>query len=160
ESCALPGSVGTCNFTSVNTVCRAAAGLCDVAEGCDGASRTCPNDKVLPQNTECAAAGRPRGEVAVCDGTTAARTTPKKVAGGAVGRPAGGPCDTEDLCDGQSPLCPDALKPQGASCAGGDNLCLAASLTCSGTSAACAGAVPLPSGTICRAAAGACDVPE
>lgn len=46
---------GTCSHLPGNpgTVCRAAAGPCDVAESCDGVSVICPNDVAQPDGASC-----------------------------------------------------------------------------------------------------------
>ena len=38
---------------SANTVCRAATGVCDVAETCSGNSATCPDDDFATSSTVC-----------------------------------------------------------------------------------------------------------
>src|SRR6185503_5518777 len=40
-------------FALPTTVCRSAAGTCDVAENCTGLSSTCPPDVFLPNGTSC-----------------------------------------------------------------------------------------------------------
>ena len=50
------GTDGTCAPISAGTECRASAGSCDVAESCDGATPTCPEDVLEPAGTECRAA--------------------------------------------------------------------------------------------------------
>jgi len=42
-----------CTFKPANTVCRAAAGECDVAEVCTGSSSTCPTDRYKGSNVPC-----------------------------------------------------------------------------------------------------------
>ncbi len=56
-------SLGVCEqvFLSSSTVCRSAAGLCDVDERCTGTSAACPTES-------CAAAGVACGENRECDG--------------------------------------------------------------------------------------------
>jgi hypothetical protein len=56
-------SAGACAYTPApaGTVCRAAAGSCDVAEICDGASTQCPTDRFAPSTAEC------RSSTSVCD---------------------------------------------------------------------------------------------
>ena len=70
EVCNAAGSEGVCSPAPVETVCREAAGGCDVAEMCDGASRFCPPNKVALAGTVCREA---QGECEVdvmCDGKT------------------------------------------------------------------------------------------
>ncbi|MCE9580125.1 MAG: hypothetical protein K8W52_43820 [Deltaproteobacteria bacterium] len=51
-ACAACGSDGACAATTGDT-CRAAAGGCDVAEVCDGASQDCPTDGLADIGTVC-----------------------------------------------------------------------------------------------------------
>jgi len=44
---------GTCQFKSSSIVCRASAGVCDIAETCTGSSATCPTDQFQPSGTSC-----------------------------------------------------------------------------------------------------------
>src|SRR5262249_29754061 len=43
-ACNLTGKVGTCSPLPTTTTCRPSAGVCDVAENCNGTSLTCPTD--------------------------------------------------------------------------------------------------------------------
>jgi len=43
-----------CQFTAAGTVCRSAAGICDIAETCSGSDGTCPPDSFEPSTTPCA----------------------------------------------------------------------------------------------------------
>src|SRR4029077_1101857 len=48
------GTSPTCPADAKSTdVCRSAAGICDVAESCDGVSNDCPADSFVPAGTEC-----------------------------------------------------------------------------------------------------------
>jgi hypothetical protein len=38
---------------SAGTSCRAASGICDVAEVCDGSSKTCPTNRYAANGTSC-----------------------------------------------------------------------------------------------------------
>src|SRR5439155_551163 len=53
----------TCQFEDATTLCRPAAGPCDVAEFCTGTSGSCPVDRFQPATLEC------RGAVSPCDQT-------------------------------------------------------------------------------------------
>src|SRR5205809_1144044 len=59
----LPGNAGT--------VCRPSAGVCDVAETCDGTSNTCPSDSFLPASTVCRPLAGPCDVPEYCTGTSA-----------------------------------------------------------------------------------------
>ncbi len=52
---------GVCAGMPVGTICRAAAGACDVAETCDGVSPDCPTDTLAPPSVTC------RASVGACD---------------------------------------------------------------------------------------------
>lgn len=43
----------SCQFTSVNTVCRASKGPCDIEEVCTGSSGSCPTDEYQPNGGSC-----------------------------------------------------------------------------------------------------------
>lgn len=43
----------SCQFKTSTTVCRSAAGVCDVEEKCTGISKDCPVDQLLPDETIC-----------------------------------------------------------------------------------------------------------
>ncbi len=61
----------TCQYESSSTVCRAAAGDCDIAEYCPGSSATCPSDVVRPVTTVCRiTTGGICGKADICDGTS------------------------------------------------------------------------------------------
>jgi len=64
---------GVCqpNLEPVTTVCRPTAGVCDVAEYCDGAG-ACPADVLVPATTECRPAAFDCDVTETCTGTDAA----------------------------------------------------------------------------------------
>jgi hypothetical protein len=131
--CDLPetcnGSTPTCPADAKSTaLCRASAGVCDVAEFCNGASNTCPADGFASALTLC--------------------------------RAAAGPCDVAENCTGTGPNCPaDILRPNGFVCRATAGTCDVAE-TCNGVSTACPPDGFQSSSTVCRAAAGVCDVAE
>ncbi|WP_199188475.1 hypothetical protein [Haliangium sp. UPWRP_2] len=61
---------GTCSLLGSATTCRAAAGVCDVAEQCSGTSAACPADGVAPAMQVCRPATNAADVAEVCDGTT------------------------------------------------------------------------------------------
>ncbi len=65
-------SARPCAGQPAGTVCRAAAGPCDVAETCDGTTDTCPADGFAGAGMECRAAAGPCDVAEMCDGTGAA----------------------------------------------------------------------------------------
>src|SRR6185295_9492296 len=76
---------------------------------------------------------------------------------GAVCRAAAGECDADETCDGASDTCPaDDFQPNGTACSDDGNPCTTDSCDGAGTCGHAAG----NAGTICREAAGECDVDE
>src|SRR5213080_1527691 len=142
-----PCCSATCTFLPATTVCRAAAGACDLVETCTGASDACPADASKAAGTTCTDDGNPC-TLDVCDG---ASTTCRHPAGnaGAVCRPAASPCDLAEACNGTSTTCPgDAFAPAGAPCRGAAGECDVAEL-CSGTGPNCPADAKQPAGTAC-----------
>jgi hypothetical protein len=152
------GSNVACQHPAGNagTICRAAAGECDLADACTGASTTCPSDAKKASGTACT----DDGNVCTadqCDGSSVACQHPAGNAG-TICRAAAGECDVAETCTGSSTACPtDAKKPSGTACTDDGNACT--KNQCDGTSVACQHP-PEAAGTICRGAAGACDVAE
>src|SRR5207247_7024520 len=121
-ACTDDGNVCTtdvCNGTSgapacthpagnAGTVCRAAAGECDLAESCDGSSTACPTDVFKASGTTCTDDGN-ACTTDVCNGTSATCTHPAGNAG-AVCRAAAGECDVAESCTGTSTTCPADAK--------------------------------------------------
>ncbi|KAJ6015102.1 hypothetical protein N7540_009693 [Penicillium herquei] len=48
----------SCQYASSGTVCRASAGVCDIAEHCTGNSSACPNDQFEKDGTSCGSKGQ------------------------------------------------------------------------------------------------------
>jgi hypothetical protein len=79
---------------------------------------------------------------------------------GAVCRPAAGPCDIAEVCDGQAAACPpDAFEKLNRACRASAGVCDKAE-HCNGSSAACPPDALQPAGVVCRASLGACDPAE
>src|SRR5207237_831694 len=106
-----------CRFEPATTLCRPAAGACDVAEFCTGASAAgdvdarcagvsdgCPADALQPATVECRPAAGVCDVAETCTGTSP--TCPADAKSTAVCRPAAGACDVEEHCDGVSDACP------------------------------------------------------
>jgi len=134
---------GTCaidgNPAPAQTVCRVAAGPCDVAEVCDGVSTACPLDKFQAATVVCRPAAGACDVPENCTGSSAACPTDKFLAKGAVCRAAVSLCDVADFCDGVSAACPaDAFSPAGTPCrASTDGDICDPPESCAGTSNAC-----------------------
>ena len=124
---------------AAGTVCRLAAGLCDVAEVCDGVNAACPADKYAPTTTVCRAAAGDCDIAESCSGSSADCPADAFLTAGEVCRPAAGPCDLAESCSGVDPACPaDGMAPAGTVCRASTdtNQCDPAE-TCTGTSVSC-----------------------
>jgi len=111
----------TCKFISAAVECRAAGGLCDVADYCTGTNAACPSDSVRPDGYVCAVESVQCDADDTCNGVT-------KVCN-EVYAPLGTDCNdglfcsSEDQCDG-SGVC---VQKTAMSCSGND---IAAIATC------------------------------
>src|SRR2546425_7927501 len=91
----------SCTIQPAGTVCRPAAGVCDVAEACDGASPTCPADVFVSAATQCRAAAGVCDVAELCPGNGANCPADAKQPGGTAGTDDGNPC-TADTGDGNN----------------------------------------------------------
>src|SRR5207247_2475970 len=74
-----PCTIDTCDGAGVcqhpggnaGTVCRPAAGICDVAESCNGIDAACPADAFAPASTVCRAAAGICDVAETCTGSAA-----------------------------------------------------------------------------------------
>ncbi|MBZ5637377.1 MAG: thrombospondin type 3 repeat-containing protein [Acidobacteriia bacterium] len=127
----------TCHGTPGNAgaVCRAAAGVCDVPESCDGINPTCPADLFVSPATECRASAGVCDLPESCTGTSAACPADAKSA--AECRASAGICDVAEFCNGVDNDCPtNALEPSTVECRPSTGACDPAE-SCTGTSADC-----------------------
>lgn len=176
-------------LVTVGTVCRPAAGGCDLAETCSGSTVACPADSIASPGAVCRASAGTCDLVETCSGTSITCPPDSVLVSGAVCRPAAGACDARETCSGTSAVCPpDALRDSTTVCRAAASDCdseercsgsatncpadvrAAAGTACAEDGAGCtndvcdgAGACthPLrPVGTVCRTAAGVCDVAE
>jgi hypothetical protein len=116
-------SAGLCTNVPGNagTVCRAAAGACDVAETCTGTTSACPTDAFVSSTTVCRAAVGVCDQAETCTGSSAACPADGLKASGTVCRAAASPCDMIETCSGLSTDCPaDAIAPNGSACNDGN----------------------------------------
>jgi hypothetical protein len=152
---------GTCQHGSaVGVVCRAAAGVCDVAETCTAASAQCPPDAFLPSSTVCRQSAGVCDVTENCTGSRAACPTDAFVPNTTVCRPSAGTCDVAETCTGTNATCPpDDFKPANTVCRASTGVCDVAE-SCTGSSAACPADAFQSSTTVCRPDAGPCDVAE
>jgi cysteine-rich repeat protein len=100
------------------TVCRAAAGVCDVQETCNGVATSCPANAFLSPATTCRAAGAGLCDVAEnCPGNAGACPADGFAASGTVCRAAAtNVCDAAETCSGSTDACPADAVP--AACQG------------------------------------------
>ncbi len=157
-----PECENVCNEAADNcivpaaTVCRAAAGDCDVAETCSGLGGGCPVDVLLSGSTTCRASAGECDLAETCDGVSPACPADVKQTGGTSCTSDGNPC-TLDQCNGVADGCDHPAGNAGAVCRGAAGACDLAE-SCDGVSAACPADVK--STAVCRASAGTCDVAE
>ena len=116
-----PAIVGACavngEFLAAGTVCRAAVGLCDLPEVCDGISPTCPVDTLAKSGTVCRRAAGDCDIAESCTGTKPDCPEDLFLAAGALCRPVAGLCDVAESCLGDGPACPlDAFAPAATVC--------------------------------------------
>src|SRR5207245_1138653 len=134
------------NPGNAGTVCRAAAGACDVAETCTGSNTSCPPDLFRSSSTACRAADGGGDRAGTCPGAATTRVTGRVGApgclhdagtAGTVCRAAAGSCDVAETCTGGSTACPaDDFKSAATECRPAAGDCDIAE-TCTGTTATC-----------------------
>ena len=106
-SCDPAGVSGNCSIITpfdAGTECRASAGICDVAEQCDGSSPSCPAD-AFQLGTECRGSAGVCDVAELCDGSGAACPA-DGFNTGLECRPSAGICDVAETCDGSGTSCP------------------------------------------------------
>ena len=151
---------GICQMISSGTVCRAAAGDCDIAEACTGSSTACPANTFSPAATQCRASAGDCDVAESCTGTSASCPADAFAAKTKVCRAANGPCDGAETCTGASATCPaDGFAPATIVCRPASGDCDAAE-SCTGTSGACPTDGVASAAVVCRPSGGDCDVAE
>jgi hypothetical protein len=140
------------------TECRAAAGVCDAAESCDGVNDDCPADAVAPTGTVCRAGNGACDAAETCDGTDVSCPGDVLAAAGTVCRATAGGCDVEETCSGSDPGCPADVFASGGTVCRASGGVCDVAETCSGSTASCP--VDQKLTTECRASSGVCDVAE
>jgi cysteine-rich repeat protein len=142
------------------TVCRPAAGDCDLEETCTGTGPDCPVDAFAPGGGLCRGSAGPCDLAESCTGAGPGCPTDAFEPSSTVCRPVAGGCDAGETCTGAGPACPaDALEPAGAVCRPAADDC-DVDETCSGGSPACPADAFAPAGGVCRSSAGQCDPAE
>jgi hypothetical protein len=155
------GAGNTCTHPAGNagTLCRAAAGICDVVETCNGVSTTCPADAKEPASTVC------RPTAGICD-------TAENCTGSGDNCPAdgfqpsttsaglGGRLRRRRDCPGISANCPgDGFLPSSSRSAAPRRR-LRRRRELHGHRSGLSGDAFQPATTVCRVAVGACDIAE
>jgi cysteine-rich repeat protein len=138
--------------------CRAAAGVCDIAEFCDGASDDCPADVVEPATLEC----RPSAGICdapdFCTGSSGSCPADDFLPDTTLCRDLVGICDVAEFCTGSTAACPsDAFEPSSFECQPSAGSCDVPEF-CTGSSAVCP--ANAKRSDECRASAGGCDPAE
>jgi len=111
-----------CRLLPAGGECRASAGVCDVAEACDGAGGACPMDVKRPSGTECRPADGACDLPEVCDGASGVCPSVDAIALDKVCRSAVDECDVAEQCDGVTKACPvDDRAIAGTGCGAGDS---------------------------------------
>lgn len=117
---------GACELLPDATVCREAAGVCDLAEEClDG---MCPADEKVAVETECRAAAGDCDVAESCDGVANDCPSDVSLDSTVVCRAATDVCDLEEKCSGEVSCPADSFAPSSAECG---------AFLCTGNSAAC-----------------------
>lgn len=130
-----------------DTVCRAAAGPCDVEERCGGAT-SCPPDDLAAAGVECRASAGECDAAEACTGASADCPADGPRADGTV-------CGTGGVCSSGSCVPCETGLP----CATGRE-CERGTIDCSGGTPVCQSGGAAAAGTLCRAASGPCDREE
>jgi len=146
---------------SAGTPCRPAAGACDVAEVCDGASGACPSDGFEPAGSTCRAEAGDCDAGERCDGTGKSCPANGYASSSQICRPVGGVCDVLETCTGTGPTCPsDARVTPGHRVSRRGLGWLRHRRVLSRWQRVVPRRRVFPSSTLCRAARGPCDAEE
>jgi hypothetical protein len=146
-----------CTFKDSASVCRPAAGECDLAETCSGTSADCPSDTFNSGNV-CRASEGVCDLTETCDGLGPDCPTNAVADNLTLCRDITGVCDAPELCDGVNVACPADLLDAASLCRPSTGACDLAE-TCNGASQDCP-ADAFDSTSVCRLSTGACDLAE
>ncbi len=143
---------GTCAPCADGLACTAGGDCQSKFCSSDVCTDPCPTE---PAGTPCADDGN-SCTVDTCDGSTCQHTPLE----GVVCRPAVGPCDAAEMCDGSGDPCPaDQMMLIGEVCRPLQGSCDEEEM-CDGVSPECPQDKLLRAGDFCRAPKGVCDLPE
>ena len=155
-----------CLIEAAGTTCRAASGVCDVAEVCDGTTPTCPADGVKASTVECRASAGACDVAENCDGTNKTCPADGFKAGTVECRAANGVCDVAENCTGASAACPadgfasSTVLCRAAASANGAFTTCDVDEYCTGSSASCPPNGFAADTVVCRPSTGLCDAAE
>jgi len=153
---------GVCqpNTEPAGTPCRASAGVCDVAETCDGVGADCPADGFASAATSCRASAGVCDVAENCTGTGPNCPADGFAAAGTNCRGSAGACDVAETCTGSGAACPaDGFAASSVECRASAGVCDLPE-NCTGSGAACPADAVVAAGQVCRPAQGVCDVAE
>lgn len=121
---------GTCTMLPSTVTCRAAVGVCDMAETCTGVYPMCPAD--FKRFDICRAGNGECNAPEYCDGVSNDCPADTLAPAGTVCRAAADSCDNPETCNGTTATCPtDTHKADTTSC-DDSNACSPASTCVSG----------------------------
>lgn len=147
-----------CRLRPSGRTCRDTAGLCDVAEVCDGVASTCPADGFASAGLECRAVTDVCDTAESCTGSSATCPVDTFEPATTECRASAGVCDTAENCSGVDAACPADGKST-AECRAVAGACDVAEV-CDGVNDNCPVDDFEPPTTECRSPAGVCDLPE
>lgn len=143
---------GSGMFSPSGTVCRGAAGECDVAETCSGSSSACPGNAFKSSSTSCGAAPTSPGcdLQAKCTGKAAACPAKGFKTSGTVCQAASGGCQNSAVCTGKSYTCPTRIiKANGTVCLASSGFCQNDAV-CDGATVTCPTRTFKSNSTVCN----------
>jgi hypothetical protein len=160
DICDGSGNVCTHPAGNAGALCRGLAGVCDLAETCDGTNPACPADAKVASGTQCRASGGSCDVAENCDGTTDNCPANAFLPSSTVCRSSVGVCDVAENCTGSSANCPgNGFAPSSTVCRSAAGVCDVAE-NCTGSGVTCPADAFKPATTICRSAVDACDIAE
>ena len=157
-ACNVGRHLGTCWAAPATRVCRPSAGVCDVADKCNGTDLDCPADSFKPTGFLCKAVAGPCDLPDMCTGSSASCPASYEPAGIPC-RAAAGICDAPDFCTGSTATCTDTKKTSATVCRPSAGVCDVAD-KCDGKTNDCPANKFAAATVRCRNAAGTCDAAE
>ena len=151
---------GTCSLAKSGSICRDQAGICDIADTCNGSNPYCPGDSLRPPGYTCRSAAGTCDLAETCNGGSPLCPSDSFQSANTICRSASGVCDAEEKCTGSAASCPaDAAEKAGIVCRPSVLACDEAE-TCDGTATTCPADKVKAATVVCRPAVSACDAAE